>query len=198
MLLSDRNRARVKCKPDSGQNPVSQAGDSGRHCSMRIQVTSEDLANGRRRDARGCPVALALNRAGILHFGVTGMLVWFAEGQRCVLLPTAVQEWIRAYDAGVAMEPIEFELSMNVDAIPATATEKPKPAAEKIPIAAPRPSLPEGVNIVLATPWPAVPDEAVLIAPRPSCKQGHLNHRHSRARRGRRGPNSRCEMAFSA
>lgn len=86
---------------------------------MRIIVTKEDIEKGRARDAQNCPVALALRRAGVVHFGVSGILVWVASGNQAVVLPGHVQEWILNYDYGLQMEPFEFELHV-------TAAEEPE------------------------------------------------------------------------
>jgi hypothetical protein len=81
---------------------------------MRIIVTKEDIAGGRRSDPEDCPVARALRRAGIVHFGVTGMAVMI-PGERqhaSVLLPGDVQEWIMDFDWGSPVKPLEFELAL--------------------------------------------------------------------------------------
>jgi hypothetical protein len=87
--------------------------------AMKIQVTREDIEQGRRRDPNNCAVAVALRRAGVSHFGVTGMVVSFA-GSTVVLLPVTVQEWIMDFDWGVKMDPMEFDLILpsTVDMAP--------------------------------------------------------------------------------
>jgi hypothetical protein len=81
---------------------------------MRITVTTKDIEEGRRRDPSECPVARALRRAGISHFGVTGMLVIVQTGRNHVplVLPANVQDWILDFDWGSAMAPIDFELML--------------------------------------------------------------------------------------
>ncbi len=79
---------------------------------MKITVTNDDIDQGRKRDPNNCAVALALRRAGVAHFGVTGMLVCIAEGPASVMLPANVQEWIMEFDRGLTVGPIEFELSL--------------------------------------------------------------------------------------
>lgn len=81
---------------------------------MKITVTSKDIEEGRRRDPSECPVARALRRAGISHFGVTGMLVIVQTGRKHIplVLPATVQEWILDFDWGSAMAPIDFELRL--------------------------------------------------------------------------------------
>ncbi len=81
---------------------------------MKITVTARDIEKGRRRDPSECPVARALRRAGISHFGVTGMLAIIQNGRTHIplVLPGAVQDWILDFDWGSAMSPIEFELTL--------------------------------------------------------------------------------------
>jgi len=78
---------------------------------MKITVTKEDIERGRKRDPNNCAVAMALRRAGVSHFGVTGMLVCVAAGPTSVVLPGPVQEWIIDFDRGAPVRPMEFELS---------------------------------------------------------------------------------------
>ena len=81
---------------------------------MKISITREDIEGGRRRDPSGCAVALALKRAGVPHFGVTGMLVMveFAGKHTPIVLPGPVQEWILDFDWGMPVGPLEFELTL--------------------------------------------------------------------------------------
>jgi hypothetical protein len=81
---------------------------------MKITVTTKDIEEGRRRDPSDCPVARALRRAGISHFGVTGMLVIVQEGRNHlpVVLPAGVQDWILDFDWGSTVAPIDFELAV--------------------------------------------------------------------------------------
>ncbi len=97
---------------------------------MRIHVTREDVENGRVRDAQNCPVAIALRRAGVAHFGVSGMLVWVASGHRAVVLPGPVQEWILNYDYGMQMMPIDFDLHLPDTEEVTQATTAPAPVRQ--------------------------------------------------------------------
>jgi hypothetical protein len=99
---------------------------------MRITVTTKDIEAGRRRDPSECPVAQALRRAGISHFGVTGMLVIIQDGRKHIplVLPANVQEWILDFDWGSTMSPIEFELNWPQEQEPHLESE---PTAEPAP-----------------------------------------------------------------
>jgi hypothetical protein len=81
---------------------------------MKITVTKDDIVVGRKSDPGDCPVARALRRAGVAHFGVTGM-TGMIEGRQqhgIVLLPAPVQEWIVEYDLGFPVEPMAFDLTL--------------------------------------------------------------------------------------
>jgi len=80
---------------------------------MKISVTRADIEGARRRDPNDCAVARALRRAGIVHFGVMGMLVAVEMGrqQTSLFLPGQVQEWILDFDWGLPVQPFEFELT---------------------------------------------------------------------------------------
>jgi hypothetical protein len=89
---------------------------------MQITVTREDIEGGQRHDPERCPVAKALNRAGILHFGVMLASVVVADGRGHVAglpLPARVTDWILDFDANRAVAPISFELM-----VPSSASEK--------------------------------------------------------------------------
>jgi hypothetical protein len=82
---------------------------------MRIYVTQEDIANGSRFSPDLCPVALALTRAGLYHFGVYGVF-FLLELDLCTVtllrLPTEVSDWIANYDAGRPAEPVTFDIEL--------------------------------------------------------------------------------------
>ncbi len=101
---------------------------------MRIIVTREDIEKGRARDAQNCPVALALRRAGVGHFGVSGILVWVAAGNQAVVLPGPVQEWILNYDYGCQMAPFEFELNLTAVEEPERPVAPSRDSGRKLPI----------------------------------------------------------------
>jgi hypothetical protein len=115
---------------------------------MRITITAEEIEKGRVRDAQNCPVALALRRAGVSHFGVSGILVWLAAGNRAVVLPVHIQEWILSYDYGCLMSPIEFDLDLSGEESK-EAVKRPQESARKmrIPLIAQRNPSPEPVRI---------------------------------------------------
>ena len=89
---------------------------------MKITVTKAEIESGHRHDPERCPVAQALNRAGILHFGVMLASVVVADGNGHVAglaLPAKVTDWILDFDSSRPVGPISFELT-----VPWSASEK--------------------------------------------------------------------------
>ena len=82
---------------------------------MKITVTAEDIAIGRRCDPELCPVGHALRRAGVPYESVMGSALLVAEsGDRLnfLPLPPAVARWILEFDRNRPVEPFSFELSL--------------------------------------------------------------------------------------
>jgi hypothetical protein len=83
--------------------------------AMKIIVTNEDIEHGTRHDPERCPVARALSRVGVLHFGVMLASVVVADGQGHVTglpLPGEVTDWILDFDGGRPVAPITFHLAV--------------------------------------------------------------------------------------
>jgi hypothetical protein len=84
---------------------------------VHVQVTSEDIENGVRRDGWKCPVALALFRATGVKYSV-GRTVCRQIGQPGRnLLPTEIRAWTAAFDSGQFPKPMEFEIEINVPTV---------------------------------------------------------------------------------
>src|SRR4051812_25193687 len=76
---------------------------------MKIIVTRKDIQNGHKHDPDRCPVARALQRAGVQHFGVLASDVMLADGWNptaLLPLPFRVTDWILDFDAGRPVKPI--------------------------------------------------------------------------------------------
>jgi len=128
---------------------------------MNIRVTSEDIEHGQMRDPYGCPVARAVRRAGVAHFGVTGMAVMAGEDRQrtMVILPGVAQDWIKAFDYGMPVAPFEFELLL-----PPELEEKfQKPRVEKTRKAALEPFIPPHRKNLMPAAGTADKDELVLV-----------------------------------
>jgi hypothetical protein len=82
---------------------------------MRIYVTEDDIASGCRFNPELCPVAQALNRAGLYHFGVFGsafLLEAKDHAATLLRLPKPVCDWIASFDAGRHVTPVKFDIDL--------------------------------------------------------------------------------------
>lgn len=86
---------------------------------MKIQVTKEDIANGKPKKCARCPVALAIQRAtaskhGCKFLSCTASHATFRINRKVetVGFPNFVSLRISMYDAGGTMEPFEFNLEL--------------------------------------------------------------------------------------
>jgi hypothetical protein len=82
---------------------------------MKIEVTQQDIDNGRRCDPDCCPIGRALSRAGVSHYGVVGAAVMIedaAHTARPLPLPSEVRNWIVEFDGSRPVEPITFNLPL--------------------------------------------------------------------------------------
>jgi hypothetical protein len=85
---------------------------------MKIHVTAEDIAAGKRWAPRECAVACALNRMGIPHAGVGAtdkFLVIYRPAypgvaERGRKAPAWVGAAVAAWDRGFDLQPFEFEV----------------------------------------------------------------------------------------
>ncbi len=84
---------------------------------MKITVTQEDIAQGRRCDPNHCPVGRAVSRIGVRHYCVTETAVIIkgdCPSATALLLPDMVRNWIVNFDEQKPVEPISFELGLPV------------------------------------------------------------------------------------
>ena len=88
--------------------------------NMKINITQEDLDLGKRYHCKMCPVALALQRAGIEVSSVGKYVFSYyvtntAESIRLktVGLPPTVTSFIAKFDKGERTEPFEFEIELT-------------------------------------------------------------------------------------
>ncbi len=74
-----------------------------------IQVTAEDIKNGKRHESNECPIALALIRNGCTNVcvGVDRL----SDGLDWYKLPRSVQARVRRFDDGAKIRPFVFELT---------------------------------------------------------------------------------------
>ena len=80
---------------------------------MKIKVTQENIEAGIAREARACPVALAMVDAGLEHPSVRNCYVhwWSGESDDCwAQLPAIAQKAVADFDYTGEIDPFEFEL----------------------------------------------------------------------------------------
>lgn len=91
--------------------------------TLRVEVTRYHINNGRRKDCRKCPIAIAMTPllpAG--YFAIVGPITTMIRMMLgnddvfvdSVMMPSVVHQWISAYDAGEPMGPFAFEIDMDL------------------------------------------------------------------------------------
>ena len=86
---------------------------------MRIEVTAEDIRNGRKHDCQYCPVARAIARATgreVLTGRITCQIRSSYTPWRSVILPRVVFDFTESFDAGALVQPFDFELDYQESA----------------------------------------------------------------------------------
>lgn len=86
----------------------------GEATKVTIDVTAEDIENGRRYDGCKCPIALAATRAGLADPNVSKTDVFFGpqRGRDCISLPPRARKFVVDYDNDGLAEPFTFEISV--------------------------------------------------------------------------------------
>ena len=81
--------------------------------TIKVCVTKEDIAKGKRDTATKCPVALALNRIGFKNAKI-GNYACTLKGNwnDHVAIPTAVRNRILKFDVGASIKPFTFILKI--------------------------------------------------------------------------------------
>lgn len=79
---------------------------------MRIQLTQQDIANGRRAACNACPVALAISRATGEQWEVGNSSAWCVGScaSARIYLSSDTMTFIDAFDHGRSVAQFEFEL----------------------------------------------------------------------------------------
>ncbi len=88
---------------------------------MKIQITEEDIRNGRPCVGLSCPVAIAFKRATMASYAdVTGRCIYARIGNidlDCVT-PESVRDFIDLFDSKISRhlaEPFEFDLDIRLN-----------------------------------------------------------------------------------
>ena len=79
---------------------------------MKIDVTAEDISQGKKSSPCNCPVALALGRATERGVSVGSRGFCFFDEILDRDLPDEVVKFIFAYDRNKPVEPFSFEVSL--------------------------------------------------------------------------------------
>lgn len=81
---------------------------------MRVEVTAEDIANGKQNHCERCPIALALSRAGAVAPSVFPVNAYWAQTQGGYRsrhrLPGVARTFIAAFDEAGHVEPFAFDI----------------------------------------------------------------------------------------
>lgn len=90
--------------------------------SIRVQIEYIEIKNGERKSAYSCPLSLAFAKHGI-RAGITySHIVITEQVQRGWLYkkiykyyytPSLISDWLRVYDRGEDVLPIEFEFILD-------------------------------------------------------------------------------------
>jgi hypothetical protein len=79
-----------------------------------INVTKEDIQNGKPIHISKCPVALAITRATGRTCEVDLDAI-YVDGLGLVYSPTEVVKFVRAFDDGKNVDPLAFDLTLNYE-----------------------------------------------------------------------------------
>lgn len=79
---------------------------------MVIIVTQEDIDSGVKRACNLCPVARAAERVfkHVVSVGTFALHVYYDAHTEAFELPFVARQFVRDFDLGVTVEPLEFEL----------------------------------------------------------------------------------------
>ncbi len=75
--------------------------------SEKIQITQQDIDNGRKDHVAGCPIALGLNQEFAYEISVSG---WICIGKDYYQATPELRRWIYDFDRDKPVKPITIEL----------------------------------------------------------------------------------------
>lgn len=90
--------------------------------TITVDVTQDDIANGKQGECGFCPIALALNRHAPAnhHFTVGSSTATLLREDRSdsipletVLLPRVAEAFVRSFDHRYTVEPFTFDLTFQ-------------------------------------------------------------------------------------
>jgi hypothetical protein len=80
---------------------------------MRISIDQKCIDEGIAGSAFSCPVALALDKAGVRHHGVTVNLVYLDSSSGPIELPARVSKFVQDFDSDKNVKPFRFNLPIT-------------------------------------------------------------------------------------
>ncbi|MCY4259166.1 MAG: hypothetical protein OXC91_02725 [Rhodobacteraceae bacterium] len=78
---------------------------------LDVEITSGCILQGTENEPNSCPVAIGMRRKGVLC-EVHPCDIRFPDGTS-VPTPTAVHDFVRRFDAGLPVEPFNFEIEVG-------------------------------------------------------------------------------------
>ena len=86
--------------------------------TIPIEITDQDLRNGKPRAASWSPAALAISRrlwCDRTNVAILADTIMLFRGHKCEIVqaPAALQAFTRKYDAGETVEPFAFDLTLH-------------------------------------------------------------------------------------
>jgi hypothetical protein len=82
--------------------------------TVTIEVTDEDITNGRPQEPYACPIYLAGKRAGLERLRVRSSTLDVYEGDRrmCIPLPLEAGYFVARFDRGGSVYPFSFTVEL--------------------------------------------------------------------------------------
>lgn len=80
---------------------------------LKVQVTADDIREGKREDSLHCPIALALQRLLGQPWRVGTNVAQGPNWGESADLPPAAREFVLRFDLGLPVEPFEFETQLD-------------------------------------------------------------------------------------
>lgn len=87
---------------------------------VKIEITKKDIACGKRRDGKTCPISLAVRRKLKLAYGQVHVTTYSARFDsaeietRNVLLPKKAEKFISKFDNNEPVKPFSFVLGRKI------------------------------------------------------------------------------------
>jgi hypothetical protein len=77
---------------------------------MKIEVTQQNINDGRKHNCTSCPIALAIYQATGEEAAVSCFRTYLGEDCAGIALPSSAALFIERFDAGKSVSPFSFDL----------------------------------------------------------------------------------------